>query len=446
MKNLEQIKVSVIIPVYNTVTYLQECLESILNQSLDYMEIIIVDDGSTDGSLELAKEYEHKFLNIRLIGQNHKKTGAARNVGLKAAKGEYVYFFDSDDILDKQALKYCYNLASRIKADMVVFEADIFGNIEGRNTSEYLFHKRIKEIPSCIGGVDFVEKYYNRISLLNIPFTLYSKKFLLENNIFFLENTFYEDVAFYYKVMQFNPKLMIVDKVFYHRRYRDNSVMTSCINETSILNKINVYVKLVEDSTDNLNGLYSIIAVRGIRKILQEIIEKRVPISDENKYIIIQKIKELNYTKNNISFFLDIQYCYYTVYDLFNATIENKKVYEIVYSYLEDIKTKLQLYDENSRLGIYGWGDDCNVFLKLLERFFGQFKCEIYYIQTNTVDIGNKSNMYCINDIDDLQLDTILIGSYYYEDDMMERLHHITHEKYKIYSIKRDFKYFGDIR
>ena len=439
-KKLSKIRISVIIPVYNTRQYLQECIDSILNQSLNSIEIIIVDDGSTDGSIDLIKNYEKKYSNIRAIFQENKKQGGARNVGLKFAKGEYIYFIDSDDILDKQALEYCYRQAFSKNLDLVVFEADIFGNIMGRNPSEYLFHNRIEKFPLQIGGIDFVERYYDKISLLNIPFTLYSKQFLVDHNIYFLENTFFEDVAFFYKVMQYNPQIMIVDKVFYHRRYRSNSVMTRGVDETSVLNKIKVCYKVFEDSTSRLKELYCMIAIRGIRKSLQEIVKYRIKIENESKNSIIQIIENIKFQKKNITSLIDIQYCYWIVYDLYKIKMSNHYVWKTVYDYLENVKIQLQLYDSNIKLGIYGNGDDCKAFLDMTNRLFGDFKCHVVYIQTAPTSI--EDNIYSVKDIADLKLDIIFIGSYYYENEMINKLYEQNGINYKIYSIKRDFNYF----
>ena len=169
-------KVSVIIPVYNTEKYLAECLDSILNQTLDSYEIIIVNDGSTDGSLQLINQYAKRYSNISVINQNNQKQGAARNAGLKVANGEYVCFIDSDDMLEKNALDYCYNLASKINLDMITYAADIFGDIIGKSSEQYFFHKRIKDINKVMYGVDFIKRYYYRVSMLNITFTLYLSK------------------------------------------------------------------------------------------------------------------------------------------------------------------------------------------------------------------------------------------------------------------------------
>ena len=97
---MNNITVSVIIPVYNTEKYLEECLKSVINQTLKVIEIICIDDGSTDNSPDILKEYSEKDGRIRIYSQTNKGQGAARNRGIDLAKGEYVYFIDSDDFME----------------------------------------------------------------------------------------------------------------------------------------------------------------------------------------------------------------------------------------------------------------------------------------------------------------------------------------------------------
>ena len=98
------IRTSVIIPVYNTAEYLRECLDSVLDQKQKDIEIILVDDGSDDGSLEIEEEYAANYPFIRLLRQDHEYQGTARNRGLEIAQGEFVYFMDSDDVMAKNAV------------------------------------------------------------------------------------------------------------------------------------------------------------------------------------------------------------------------------------------------------------------------------------------------------------------------------------------------------
>lgn len=102
------IKVSVIIPVYNTATYLHSALDSICNQTLKDLEIILINDGSTDNSQYIIEKYARKDNRIKYLIQPNQRQGVARNNGLQLATGQYIYFMDSDDILDIDALRQCY--------------------------------------------------------------------------------------------------------------------------------------------------------------------------------------------------------------------------------------------------------------------------------------------------------------------------------------------------
>ena len=102
---MKKINISIIIPVYNIEKYLKCCLNSILEQTFQEFEVICVDDGSTDHSLEILEEYKKKDKRIRIFTQENKYAGVARNNGLKHAKGEYVLFLDADDFLEKDTLR-----------------------------------------------------------------------------------------------------------------------------------------------------------------------------------------------------------------------------------------------------------------------------------------------------------------------------------------------------
>ena len=135
-KHIENPKISIIIPVYNVEKYLRECLNSVVNQTMRDIEIICVNDGSTDGSLDILKEYAKKDDRIIVINQTNGFVESARNNGLKIAKGEYIQFVDSDDYLELNACETAYKYALLYNADVVVFGYKNFpeqvGNIKNR--------------------------------------------------------------------------------------------------------------------------------------------------------------------------------------------------------------------------------------------------------------------------------------------------------------------------
>ena len=117
-------KVSVILPVYNVSDYLRQCMDSIVGQTLKDIEIICVDDGSTDDSLAILKEYEAKDQRVKVIQQANAGAGAARNKGLEIATGEYLSFLDSDDFFEPDMLEKAWSKAHETRAQVVVFRSD----------------------------------------------------------------------------------------------------------------------------------------------------------------------------------------------------------------------------------------------------------------------------------------------------------------------------------
>ena len=118
------IRISVIVTVYNTSKYLRRCMDSIIHQSLKDIEIICIDDGSTDESLEILKEYSRKDNRVIVISQENSGAGAARNTGMQYAKGKYLSFLDSDDFFEENLLELAYKYAEKDSADFVVYKSD----------------------------------------------------------------------------------------------------------------------------------------------------------------------------------------------------------------------------------------------------------------------------------------------------------------------------------
>ena len=123
MERKETIKVSIVVPVYNVEKYLEQCVDSLLAQTIDSKEIILVDDGSTDSSGKLCDAYAEKNACVRVIHKQNGGLGSARNAGAEHVTGEYLYFIDSDDWLETDALETLYAAAKRDDLDIVLFGA-----------------------------------------------------------------------------------------------------------------------------------------------------------------------------------------------------------------------------------------------------------------------------------------------------------------------------------
>lgn len=229
---MEDILVSVIVPVYNVENYLRQCLDSIVNQTLKNIEIICVDDSSTDRSKDILKEYSQKDKRIKVVTQPNKGAGAARNNGLSIATGKYLSFLDSDDFFEPDMLEAAYNKAEEDKADFVVFKSDQYYTEENRY-AEVAWTLREKEIPPYTP--------FNHRQMTDNIFKvfvgwawdkLYNREFVLENHLLFQEQRTSNDLLFVFSAVAIAKRISVVKRVLAHQR-RDAKDSLSKTRENS---------------------------------------------------------------------------------------------------------------------------------------------------------------------------------------------------------------------
>jgi glycosyltransferase involved in cell wall biosynthesis len=217
------VKVSVVVPVFNTVDYLAECLDSIVGQTLSEIEVIIVDDGSTDGSFDLAQRYASQDSRMSLCRSGSKGVGpgAARNLGIKSSTGEYVAFIDSDDIIDVDMLRDMYERAIVHRSDVVMCQIAKFsdaGSKEKFGRCSYDQH-----IPGDLEGASFTWRDLDNVFLLRFASCnkIYRREYLVQNDLTYTEGAFYEDMVFTYRALLQAGSLQVVRKEYYlNRRQR----------------------------------------------------------------------------------------------------------------------------------------------------------------------------------------------------------------------------------
>jgi glycosyltransferase involved in cell wall biosynthesis len=210
------VAISVIIPVYNVEDYLAQCLDSICNQTFRDIEIICVNDGSTDHSPDILTQYSLKDERISIINQHNQGLAASRNNGLKIAKGEYVYFIDSDDYLEFDALERLYDSIVSNDSDMVLFKfqtVDDYHNV----------HKRGVEfkIDKIFGDIDYANFTFTykdvKRHVMNSAFSaclkLYKRDFIADAS--FPIGLNFEDVPVHVKLMLEAQRLSFVPESFY---------------------------------------------------------------------------------------------------------------------------------------------------------------------------------------------------------------------------------------
>ncbi|MEE1335844.1 glycosyltransferase [Methanobrevibacter sp.] len=220
-------KVSVVVLVYNTEYYLHECLDSLVNQTLDDIEIICVNDESTDNSLNILKQYARKYDNITIIDQKNQGGAVAGNNGLKIAKGEYVAIIDSDDVVVEDAYEKLYKKAKETDSDIVAGKPNKF---VGKYQREIVFKHNIWDEERTFTVDEFKEIYYD-VFYWN---KLYRRKLVEEHDIYMIPGKIYADVPLVFRAYSFADKISIIPDVVYYWRRRDQEDIIKGNSDTSI--------------------------------------------------------------------------------------------------------------------------------------------------------------------------------------------------------------------
>lgn len=236
--------VSIIIPVYNVENFLNDCLESVLNQTYNNVEVIAVDDGSTDNSPNILNKYARKYPNLKVYLQHiNQGQGVARNIGLEKSEGDYILFVDSDDYIELDTVKYLVEVMEETNVDFVRFNATSFssgGEIikeESYRFSQYLTEKKV-----------YSKENYKKIYLSFMPspvLYIFNKDLLSKNDITFPAEIIHEDEVFSTLLFLYATSCVYVNKDFYKRRYRAGSTMTKKTEE-QIERSFKSYLQIIE--------------------------------------------------------------------------------------------------------------------------------------------------------------------------------------------------------
>ena len=311
-------KVSVIVPVYNSSSYIEKCITSLVEQTLDDIEIIIIDDGSTDDTLKKLKRYSNK---IKLITQKNSGVASARNKGLKEAKGEYIAFVDSDDWIEKDMFQTMYTKAIQKKYDAV--ECD-FKYVDDNNE-----WNGVIDTTNDILTIDDKKKYF-----VNMFPVIWNKIYKREKikDIKFKDGVWAEDVEFLYRVITNINTIGKVNKNLYYYYQREKS-------------ESRLFDKRVYNYIDNFNGLIKFY-------------------KDNNKYELYKK---------------ELEYCYvrylYATFVKRAASFKNKDDYkEAVKVARCNVLEKFPNYRKNK----YFYKSIKGIYLLLFNNFIANFVFKLY--------------------------------------------------------------------
>lgn len=292
---MDKIAISIVIPVYNVESYIERCLESVLNQSIKKIEIILVDDGSPDKCPEICDRYQREDTRIKVIHKANGGLASARNAGMQMAVGKYLFFLDSDDWLELDGLESLYQVAEEQQVDFVKYRA-IRTGWPGLNENAPCMVEPVRELrEGYYSKEQIIKEVYPRLlatsqltmgAVVGAWGALYRLDFLRKNHLAFYEEVkFSEDLIFSANVVRAADSFYFVDKPgVYHYFYNTNSISKSfregrwdsCKSLIMFCEKDFSYVSEY-DFKDELHYLrwFCIMLALGERRFLTEQLQKR---------------------------------------------------------------------------------------------------------------------------------------------------------------------------
>jgi len=458
-------EVSIIIPVYNTEKYLRKAIESCLNQTFKNLEIIIINDGSTDNSLQIAREYESKYNCVRVITTENRGLSEARNRGLVEARGKYIYFLDADDWIDSEAIEQCYKLAVDNELEMVLFDSrtELEKSLDSENSKNIKYNNYIRSHiinpDNIYTGSQFVEDYYKKGVVFVPAWLVFTKReFLLKNKIRFLPNAYYEDVAFHFSCMLMAERIMYLPQALHVRLYRAGSIMTSSLNVRKICSVYEItkemYASLMaSDKQSNylwidyllylMFSLYKTILAYVSRSDIENAISHKEEILRHQRDVIDIFYRLMALMGNKLSGARrTLEYINEIINPLGWISDEIINIADEIFSEREilvnDIFRNLPFDKESITVGIYGSGKHAEFLLNKYKEMFGEIKSNLVFIDTYKESFSDKFKGYDIinvNDVHKTDISVIVIMSYFYEEEMYNNIVSKYGNKYKIHRI-----------
>ena len=279
MLEMSSVKVSVIVPVYNTEKYVGKCVDSILQQSLEDIELICIDDGSDDRSGSILGDYANKDSRVRVFRQENQGQATARNVGIEEARGEYICFVDSDDWLSPDALKNLYQQAAEEQLDILYFAGNTEFEAEemAKEHKEYFdrAYRRDQEEGQVVTGCEMLRQQREKTQFWRSAcMCLIRKEFLTEAGIRFRPGVLHEDNLFAFVLCLKARRTASVKTAYYHRLLRDNSTVTSRGSHRNLYG----YLAAIMDETAQMKNAE---AEEETRSVLYAVIDDTVKIAYE---------------------------------------------------------------------------------------------------------------------------------------------------------------------
>lgn len=432
-----EVSIGVIIPVYNVEKYLEECLDSILNQTVPFNEVIVVNDGSTDRSLDICRNYENEYMQFVLINQQNHGLAEARNRGLDVAESDYIIFVDSDDYIDNKFCEIIKKVISNVEADVIYYAADIQYDIPIKiSKEEYARDKSICDIEMT--GFESLKLLFPAAYQMSACMSVYRRYFLKQQNIRFIKNILYEDRFFSLRVITEASKAMYIQNKLYIRRFRSDSIVTSSASKRKIGDIIYGHKKewnYIRNRKEwkNDKDLTQYFVLCGALMTYQEEVCDQDMESERERYLFAffrEWLEYFDFMSMDINMLVILLFLVKHVRDIGEKALLDLfrerggiqgtiiRLSDLVMEQCERQLKQIPL-GKKCKIGIYGRGRHTTCILQLYNKLIGDIKAELYYIESDKKD--EKKNTKRLNEIskDTVRYtDFFLLSSKVYQTEM----------------------------
>lgn len=422
-----KVTISAIVPVYNVETYLEDCLDSIIKQSVPFDEVILVNDGSTDNSRRICEAYCEKYSYFKVLDQDNQGPSAARNAGIRLTISDYVVFIDSDDMVREDMTLRLGEILKDGRYDAVFYNAEVCYEDRTGEPLNY-FTRGGQFYERDMRGIDYLREAFLEDYIISPCMAAYRVQFIQDNNIYFPEGIYFEDHAFCLQSYLMAEKVRCIDHALYIRRCRSESIMSDIDSGRKCMDLIKanfaVYDVLEKSCADVLMQIrfVSYYFIMTWKRLMESDFDGTVmdewdsllAVFHDKWYGKYQSAElELGDMLALFVFYSGCKEGHLTGREQLRKQIERELVQKI---------KGLPLSNVEQIVGIYGIGKHTERMLSLYNKYVGEIKGKIFFIVTNHT--GSQYAGYPVFTCDRIPADTerIIISSLTYKKDMMGQL------------------------
>lgn len=445
--NPKDVKLTAIIPVYNVEKYLNECLSSVIVQTEPFDEIILINDGSTDYSPKICREYADRYSNILYINQDNRGLGAARNRGLEKATGDYIIFIDSDDYIKKETCAVLKKALKPEEIEILYYNAAVQYDVSSSEKEDAFLHSH--ELDTCyMTGMEYLEKAFPGSYTASACVAAYNRAFLKKHHIKFPEGIYFEDSFFSLQVMTAAEIVAGISNLLYIRRCRNNSIMTSHMTEKKcrdlVTNQCLMWEYLVaspiwSEKKKILRRFLSFGILQTLMTLSKETgSEEMWPLQDKliqhffKDWVELFREEKSGWEENAAFLFLlkvmasgiKRKENYISKYYASESQLSTE-INQIQRNIWIQVRKLLDLPfgEEGKKIGIYGMGKHTQVLLALYRKKVGRIRAELFFIVSEENEKRKDSDCQVVTyrEIPD-DTDCIVISSYTYQQEMHRNL------------------------